>query len=155
MTNTALAEDNVLVVVPENLDEFESIAKVTGQDDFSQSERIPRLSIEQSVDDNDGNTVPRGKYRLWIDNTTYYMNAPKVRFFLRMFGYSVYDVNENKFSNRTMLKPSLKDAFPDITGGMKCGRLSRDEIESLSDNSIEKALKHIKNIELLSNLLLT
>ena len=26
MTNTALAEDNVLVVVPENLDEFESIA---------------------------------------------------------------------------------------------------------------------------------
>jgi len=139
MTNNF--EDNELVVIPKNLDEFENIAKVTGQDDFAQSERIPRLSIEQSVDDSEGNPIPRGKYRLKIDNTTYYMNTPVVRFFLRMFGYSVYDVNENRFSNRTVLKPSLRDAFPDITGGLKCGKLGREEIESLSDTSIEKALQ--------------
>ena len=138
---TTNIEDNVLVIVPENLDEFENIAKATGQDDFAQSERIPRLSIEQSVDDSEGNPIPRGKYRLKIDNTTYYMNTPVVRFFLRMFGYSVYDVNENRFSNRTVLKPSLRDAFPDITGGLKCGKLGREEIESLSDTSIEKALQ--------------
>jgi len=138
---TTNIEDNVLVIVPENLDEFENIAKATGQDDFAQSERIPRLSIEQSVDDSEGNPIPRGKYRLKVDNTTYYMNTPVVRFFLRMFGYSVYDVNENRFSNRTVLKPSLRDAFPDITGGLKCGKLGREEIESLSDTSIEKALQ--------------
>lgn len=143
MTNNVTTIDDNVLVIPENISEkdFENIAKATGQDDFSQADRIPRLSIEQSTDDNEGNPIPRGKYRLWVDNTTYYMNAPVVRFFLRMFGYSVYDVSENRFSNRTVLKPSLKDAFPDTTGGLKCGRLGREEIESLADNSIEKALQ--------------
>ena len=137
MTNLALPEDNV-IVIPDNINdqEFEKLAKATGQDDFSQADRIPRLSIEQSSDDSEGNSIPRGKYRLWIDNSTYYINNPTVRLFLRMFGYSVYDQSENRFSNRTVLKPSLKDAFPDTTGGLKCGKLGREEIESLGDSKV-------------------
>ena len=140
--NLAETEDNVLVI-PESINdqEFEKLAKATGQDDFSKAERIPRLSIEQSSDDNEGNSVPRGKYRLIIDKSTYYMNTQTVRFFLRMFGYSVYDPTENKFSNRTVLKPSLKDTFADTTGGYKCGKLGREQIESLPENSIERALQ--------------
>ena len=138
----ALPEETALVI-PESLNEqdFENLAKLTGQDDFAKEERIPRLSIEQSSDDNDGNPVPRGKYRLWVDGSNYYMDTPVVRLFLRMFGYSVYDPSENRFANRTVLKPSLRDVFPDIQGGDKCGKLSRDEMETLADNSIEKALQ--------------
>ena len=113
----ALPEETALVI-PESLNEqdFENLAKLTGQDDFAKEERIPRLSIEQSSDDNDGNPVPRGKYRLWVDSSNYYMDTPVVRLFLRMFGYSVYDPSENRFANRTVLKPSLRDVFPDIQG---------------------------------------
>jgi len=143
MTNNVTAIDENILVVPENINDqdFEKFAKAIGQDDFSQADRIPRLSIEQSTDDNEGNTIPRGKYRLWVDNSTYYINNPTVRLFLRMFSYSVYDQSENRFSNRTILKPSLKDAFPDTAGGLKCGKLGREEIDSLGDNSIEKALQ--------------
>ena len=106
---------------------------------------IPRLAIEQMADNDDGDKLPKGEYRLRIEDKDYYIKNPTVRFYVRYFSYDSFNSESPKDSPRTVLKPSLKDEFPDSKGGNKCGKLTTQEIEALPESSkLKVAQKSIK-----------
>ena len=137
-------EQNNMLVLPDSIgdSDFAKIAQSFGQDDGpAENARLPRLAIEQSSDDDEGNRLPKGDFRLRAEGSTFYLKKPQVRLFIRVFGYDVYNATEGEWGCRTVLKPSLKDEFLDTDGGLKCGKLSKAEVDALEATSIEKALQ--------------
>ena len=59
--------------------------------------------------------------------------------FVRYYSYDLWNQSSPEDSIRTVLAPSLSDDFPDTSGGMKCGKLSKQEVEGLAPNSLEHA----------------
>ena len=72
---------------------------------------------------------------MFLDGQFIYAKEVKLRALLRTYEYSVWDseANEGKggFSCKSVQKTSFGGEFPDTQGGNKCGRLSRDEEETL------------------------
>ncbi len=100
---------------------------------------LPRLAIEQQADNDDGEPLPKGSFRIRLDNNTVYAKEITVRMFVRYYSYDLWDQQSPEDSIRTVLAPSLSDDFPDTSGGMKCGKLNKQEVEALSTNSLEHA----------------
>ena len=100
---------------------------------------LPRLAIEQQADNDDGEPLPKGSFRIRLDNNTVYAKEITVRMFVRYYSYDLWNQNSPEDSVRTVLSPSLSDDFPDTSGGMKCGKLNKQEVEALSTNSLEHA----------------
>ena len=100
---------------------------------------LPRLAIEQQADNDDGEQLPKGSFRIRLDNNTVYAKEITVRMFVRYYSYDLWNQQSPEDSIRTVLAPSLSDDFPDTSGGMKCGKLNKQEVEALSTNSLEHA----------------
>ena len=100
---------------------------------------LPRLAIEQQADNDDGEPLPKGSFRIRLDNDTVYAKEITVRMFVRYYSYDLWNQQSPEDSIRTVLAPSLSDDFPDTSGGMKCGKLNKQEVEALSTNSLEHA----------------
>ena len=100
---------------------------------------LPRLAIEQQADNDDGEPLPKGSFRIRLDNNTVYAKEITVRMFVRYYSYDLWNQQSPEDSIRTVLSPSLSDDFPDTSGGMKCGKLNKQEVEALSTNSLEHA----------------
>jgi len=100
---------------------------------------LPRLAIEQQADNDDGEPLPKGSFRIRLDNNTVYAKEITVRMFVRYYSYDLWNQQSPEDSIRTVLAPSLSDDFPDTSGGMKCGKMNKQEVEALSTNSLEHA----------------
>ena len=100
---------------------------------------LPRLAIEQQADNDEGEPLPKGSFRVRLDNNTVYAKEITVRMFVRYYSYDLWNQQSPEDSIRTVLAPSLSDDFPDTSGGMKCGKLNKQEVEALSTNSLEHA----------------
>ena len=100
---------------------------------------LPRLAIEQQADNDEGEPLPKGSFRIRLDNNTVYAKEITVRMFVRYYSYDLWNQQSPEDSIRTVLAPSLSDDFPDTSGGMKCGKLNKQEVEALSTNSLEHA----------------
>ena len=117
------------------------IAAMIGQVDESVSATagLPRLAIEQQNETKEGDTLPKGSFRLRINDKSVYSKELEVRLFVRYYSYNLWNNEQPELSVRTVLAPSLSDDFPDTSGGNKCGKLSKDEVSGLPANSIEHA----------------
>ena len=119
----------------DNLDE---IMKVTGQGTASSDKvGLPRLSINYDQETEDGTNLKRGDWKIYLDGRFIYASEVTLRTLLRTFEYSMWDAEANEgkggFSCKSIQKTSFGGSFPDTEGNDKCGRLSRDE-----ENSLEK-----------------
>lgn len=117
----------------ENLDE-EALMALTGQayaPKTGSSAGLARLSINYEAEDDQGNTLPRGAWRVMLDGGFVYADKLNFRPFARMYTYSLYDSEEGRFISQSIQSQSLGDRFPDSTGTERCGRLNKDEADSL------------------------
>ena len=122
-----------------NSDDTEKLMELTGQGSgSSEKSGPPRLSINYDVATEDGTPLTRGDWKMYVDGRFIYASEVILRPLLRMFEYSVWDNEANDgrggFSCKSVQKPTFSGEFPDTTGGNKCGRLSREEEESLDKN---------------------
>jgi len=120
------------------------IAAMIGQVDTSRPEAaagLPRLAIEQQNENKEGDTLPKGSFRLRVGDKNVYSKEIEARFFVRYYSYDLWNQENPEDSIRTVLAPSLSDDFPDTSGGNKCGKLAKDEIANLSTNSLEHAIQ--------------
>jgi hypothetical protein len=124
-----------------NEENMAKIAAMIGQTDNrpATQQGLPRLAIEQQSENDDGEPLPKGSFRVRLDNNTVYSKEISVRMFVRYYSYDLWNQQSPEDSIRTVLAPSLSDDFPDTSGGMKCGKLSKQEVEGLSTNSLEHA----------------
>ena len=130
-------EMDALVAALQN-DNTEELKKLTGQGEGG-GDRVglPRLGINYDQETDDGNPLTRGHWKIFVDGEFLYAPEVKIQSLMRMFEYSMWDAEANEgrggFSCKSVQKPSFGGTFPDTEGGNKCGRLTRDEEEKLSD----------------------
>ena len=143
--------------LPTTLDDLseDKLKKLIGQSgDTSTGGGTPRLSINHSTEDDDGNQIPRGFYMI-RNSEGKSIFAPKViyRPFVRTFMYSVWDNDSNSFGSQTIQSRSMNDLFYDSTGGLKCGKLAPDVLKTLDEHSPDAVLqKGIKCVQVLYGL---
>lgn len=143
--------------LPTTLDDLseDKLKKLIGQSgDTSTGGGMPRLSINHSTEDDDGNQIPRGFYMI-RNAEGQSVFSPKVTYrpFVRTFMYSVWDNDSNSFSSQTIQSRSMNDLFYDSSGGLKCGKLAPDRLKTLDEHSPEAVLqKSIKCVQVLYGL---
>lgn len=137
-------------------DNTEELMKLTGQSSGeSQKTGLPRLSINYDVETDDGAALTRGDWKIYMGGRFLYASEVILRPLLRMYEYSVWDPEENDgrggFSSKSVQKPSFAGAFPDTSGGNKCGRLTRDEEDSLNKDDPEENALYLNSRAVICN----
>ena len=116
-------------------DDIESLMSLTGQSTVSKSNQgLSRLNINYDVETEDGQTLTRGDWKMMYEGEMVYAKSVAIRPILRTYEWSVFDQELGNFSCKSVQKPTMSGDFPDTEGGNKCGRLSAQEEEKLSDD---------------------
>ena len=129
----------------------EQIMLLTGQEDDSgggSSVILSRLAINRMGEDDDGNKVEVGTYKIYdpVSEKLVYSKkngTVKLRPFIRAYQYMHYNPDENNYANKSIIFKSWKDEAIDANGGVKCGKVPFKEIETLSreDQAKQKQIK--------------
>lgn len=132
-TDVMNMDDMDAIVNAFNNDDMETFMEASGQGGNSNRQvGLPRLNINYDAETEDGQTLPRGAWKMYLDGRFIYAEEVKVRFILRTFEYSLWDQETGTFSSKSVQKPTLSGMFPSTDGINKAGRLTRDEEDALS-----------------------
>ena len=117
-------------------DDKSELLAALGQDGISESKQSgpASLRINYDADTEEGHTLKRGTWKIYNGSEMVYADSAIINPMLRTFEYSIYDQDEGAFTCRSVQRKKMTDAFPDNSGGMKCGRLTRSEEEGLSED---------------------
>jgi len=139
----------------------EQIMRLTGQEDDAggtMSVLLPRLAINRVGEDDDGNKLEVGTYKIYdpVSEKLVYSkktNGPvKLRPFIRSYQYMEYNPDENNYSSKSIIFKSWKDEPLDTNGGIKCGKIPFKEQDNLSKEELVRQ-KQIKCYTLVYGLL--
>jgi len=117
-------------------DDKSELLAALGQDGIAESKQSgpASLRINYDADTEEGHTLKRGTWKIYNGSEMVYADSAIINPMLRTFEYSIYDQDEGAFTCRSVQRKKMTDAFPDNSGGMKCGRLTRSEEEGLSED---------------------
>jgi hypothetical protein len=136
-TDVMNIDDMDAIVSAFNSDDAEALMEASGQGGNSNRQvGLPRLNINYDAETEDGKTLPRGAWKMYLDGRFVYADKVSFRPILRTFEYSVWDQESGTFSSKSVQKVTLSGMFPDTTGGNKCGRLTREEEDRLPKDDI-------------------
>lgn len=126
--------DNILDVIKSG--DREAMMALIGQGETEEKPKtgLTRLNINYDTDDDEGNTLKKGSWKVYHDGEFVYADKVTFRPMARYYEWSVYDAEEGKFSCRSTQEPKIEHQFPDTSGGNKCGRLSKTEEQELGDD---------------------
>ena len=113
----------------------EQIMQAIGQDDGSKSGiNIPRLGINRSPEDDDGNQLPVGHLFAYDSSVGQNVFGKPVTFrpFISAMQYMHYDPEKSEYVNRSIIFKNWKEEAIDILGGTKCGKIPFKERSSLT-----------------------
>ena len=117
----------------------EQIKQAIGQDDGSNSGiNIPRLGINRSPEDDDGNQLPVGHlftYDASVGQNVFGKPAT-FRPFISAMQYMHYDPEKGEYVNRSIIFKNWKEEAIDILGGVKCGKVPFKERPSLTPEQL-------------------
>jgi len=117
----------------------EQIKQAIGQDDGSSSGiNIPRLGINRSPEDDDGNQLPVGHlftYDASVGQNVFGKPAT-FRPFISAMQYMHYDPEKGEYVNRSIIFKNWKEEAIDILGGVKCGKVPFKERPSLTQEQL-------------------
>ena len=115
-------------------DDTKALMEMTGQGSTNKSEGLSRININYDTETEDGVTLTRGDWKVFVGGEYLYAKEVFFRPILRTFEWSLFDADEGAFSCKSVQKPTLAGDFPDTEGGSKCGRLSASDEEKLKDD---------------------
>ena len=131
--------DNEIVNIKQMSDE--QIMQAIGQDDGSNTgSNIPRLAINRTPEDDDGNQLPVGHYFTY-DSTVgqnVFGKPVTLRPFVSAMQYMHYDAEKGEYINRSIIFKSWKEEAIDILGGTKCGKIPFKERSTLTPEQLEQ-----------------
>jgi len=117
----------------------EQIKQAIGQDDGSSSGiSIPRLGINRSPEDDDGNQLPVGHLFTYDSSVGQNVFGKPVTFrpFISAMQYMHYDPEKGEYVNRSIIFKNWKEEAIDILGGVKCGKVPFKERPSLTPEQL-------------------
>ena len=119
----------------------EQIKQAIGQDDGSSSGvNIPRLGINRSPEDDDGNQLPVGHLFTYDASVGQNVFGKPVTFrpFISAMQYMHYDPEKAEYINRSIIFKNWKEEAIDILGGTRCGKISFKERSNLTPEQQEQ-----------------
>ena len=119
----------------------EQIMQAIGQDDGSSAgTNIPRLAINRTPEDDDGNQLPVGHFYTYDSavGQNVYAKPATLRPFISAMQYMHYDADKGEYVNRSIIFKSWKDEAIDILGGTKCGKIPFKERANLTPAQLEQ-----------------
>ena len=119
----------------------EQIMQAIGQDDGSNAgNNIPRLAINRTPEDDDGNQLPVGHYYTYDSKVgqNVFGKPATLRPFVSAMQYMHYDAEKGEYINRSIIFKSWKEEAIDILGGTKCGKIPFKERSSLTPEQLEQ-----------------
>ena len=131
--------DNEIVNIKQMSDE--QIMQAIGQDDGSNAgNNIPRLAINRTPEDDDGNQLPVGHYYTYDSKVgqNVFGKPVTLRPFVSAMQYMHYDAEKGEYINRSIIFKSWKEEAIDILGGTKCGKIPFKERSSLTPEQLEQ-----------------
>ena len=131
--------DNNLVNIKGMSDE--QIMQAIGQDDGSNmGTNIPRLAINRTPEDDDGNQLPVGHFYTYDSKIgqNVFGKPITIRPFISAMQYMHYDAEKGEYINRSIIFKSWKEEAIDILGGTKCGKIPFKERSSLTPEQLEQ-----------------
>ena len=131
--------DNNLVNIKGMSDE--QIMQAIGQDDGSNlGTNIPRLAINRTPEDDDGNQLPVGHFYTYDSSIgqNVYGKPITLRPFISAMQYMHYDAEKGEYINRSIIFKSWKDEAIDILGGTKWGKIPFKERPNLTPEQLEQ-----------------
>ena len=117
----------------------EQIMQITGQDDGSGNGiNIPRLGINRSPEDDDGNQLPVGHLFTYDASVGQNVFGKPVTFrpFISAMQYMHYDPEKGEYVNRSIIFKNWKEEAIDILGGTRCGKVPFKERTSLTPEQL-------------------
>ena len=117
----------------------EQIKQAIGQDDGSNSGvNIPRLGINRSPEDDDGNQLPVGHLFTYDSSVGQNVFGKPVTFrpFISAMQYMHYDPEKGEYVNRSIIFKNWKEEAIDILGGTRCGKVPFKERTSLTPEQL-------------------
>ncbi len=131
--------DNNLTNIKQMSDE--QIMQAIGQDDGSSTgSNIPRLAINRSPEDDDGNQLPVGHFYTYDSNVgqNVFGKPVTLRPFISAMQYMHYDADKGEYVNRSIIFKSWREEAIDILGGTKCGKIPFKERSNLTPEQLEQ-----------------
>ena len=131
--------DNKIVNINQMSDE--QIMQAIGQDDGSNAgNNIPRLAINRTPEDDDGNQLPVGHYYTYDSKVgqNVFGKPVTLRPFVSAMQYMHYDAEKGEYINRSIIFKSWKEEAIDILGGTKCGKIPFKERSTLTPEQLEQ-----------------
>ena len=131
--------DNEIVNIKQMSDE--QIMQAIGQDDGSNAgNNIPRLAINRTPEDDDGNQLPVGHYYTYDSavGQNVFGKPITLRPFVSAMQYMHYDAEKGEYINRSIIFKSWKEEAIDILGGTKCGKIPFKERSTLTPEQLEQ-----------------
>ena len=131
--------DNNLVNIKGMSDE--QIMQAIGQDDGSyMGTNIPRLSINRTPEDDDGNQLPVGHFSTYDSNVGQNVYGKPITFrpFISAMQYMHYDADKGEYVNRSIIFKSWKEEAIDILGGTRCGKIPFKDRSTLTPQELER-----------------
>ena len=117
----------------------EQIKQAIGQDDGSNGGiNIPRLGINRSPEDDDGNQLPVGHLFTYDASVGQNVFGKPVTFrpFISAMQYMHYDPEKGEYVNRSIIFKNWKEEAIDILGGTRCGKIPFKERSSLTPEQL-------------------
>ena len=117
----------------------EQIMQAIGQDDGSRNGiNVPRLGINRSPEDDDGNQLPVGHLFTYDSSIGQNVFGKPVTFrpFISAMQYMHYDPEKSEYVNRSIIFKNWKEEAIDILGGVKCGKVPFKERSSLTPEQL-------------------
>ena len=131
--------DNKIVNIKDMSDE--QIMQAIGQDDGSTlGNNIPRLAINRTPEDDDGNQLPVGHFYTYDSSIgqNVFGKPVTLRPFISAMQYMHYDADKGEYINRSIIFKSWKEEAIDVLGGTKCGKIAFKDRSSLTPEQLEK-----------------
>ena len=131
--------DNNLVNIKGMSDE--QIMQAIGQDDgSSMGTNIPRLAINRTPEDDDGNQLPVGSFYTYDPDVGQNVFGKPITFrpFISAMQYMHYDADKGEYVNRSIIFKSWKVVAIDILGGTRCGKIPFKERSTLTPQELEQ-----------------
>ncbi len=119
----------------------EQIMQAIGQDDGSNlGDNIPRLAINRTPEDDDGNQLPVGHFYTYDSKIgqNVFGKPVTLRPFISAMQYMHYDADKGEYVNRSIIFKSWKEEAIDILGGTKCGKIPFKERSTLTPEELER-----------------
>ena len=132
-----MSDNNIIVKGMSN----EQIMQAIGQDDgSSMGVNIPRLAINRSPEDDDGNQLPVGHFYTYDSKSGQNVYSKPVTFrpFISAMQYMHYDAVKGEYINRSIIFKSWREEAIDILGGTRCGKIPFKERSSLTPEQLEE-----------------